>query len=117
LLCCGSVVPLRSPCPTVLEAGNALPFAATFWQVVSQEPVRLQMEEHARWALLRASLRVATRVLVPTRAMRQAVITRLPDLIDRVDIALWGVAPIFQQLHWADPPGEAVLGVSKHGIN
>ena len=28
LLSFGSFVPLRSPCPTVLEAGNALPFTA-----------------------------------------------------------------------------------------
>ena len=32
-------------------------------------------------------------------------------------MALWGVAPIFQQLRWADPESDDVLGVSKHGIN
>jgi len=117
LLSFGSFVPLRSPCPTVLEAGNALAFTAAYWRVLRREPVRLQVEEHARWALLRASLRAAARVLVPTRAMRQDVVTRLPDLAARVDVALWGVAPIFQQLRWGDPESDVVLGVSKHGIN
>jgi glycosyltransferase involved in cell wall biosynthesis len=113
----GSFVPLRSPCPTVLEAGNALPFTAAYWQVLSREPLRVRVEEHARWALLRASLRAAARVLVPTRAMRQDVVSRLPDLGNRVDVALWGVARIFQQLRWSDPASDVVLGVSKHGIN
>jgi glycosyltransferase involved in cell wall biosynthesis len=117
LLSFGSFVPLRSPCPTVLEAGNALQFTAAYWQVLRREPVRVQLEEHARWALLRASLRAAARVLVPTRAMRQDVVTRLPDLAARVDVALWGVAPIFRQLRWSDPAEDGVLGVSKHGIN
>jgi glycosyltransferase involved in cell wall biosynthesis len=117
LLSFGSFVPLRSPCPTVLEAGNALAFTPAYWHVLSREPVRVQIEEHARWALLRMSLRAAARVLVPTRAMRQDVVTRLPDLAARVDVALWGVAAIFQQLRWSDPGGDVVLGVSKHGIN
>ncbi|HLZ28936.1 MAG TPA: glycosyltransferase [Chloroflexota bacterium] len=117
LLSFGAFVPLRSPCPSVLEAGNALPFTQAYWQVLSHEPLRAQIEEHARWALLRASLRAAARVLVPTRAMRQDVVTRVPDLAARVDVALWGVAPIFQQLRWADPDSDSVLGVSKHGIN
>jgi glycosyltransferase involved in cell wall biosynthesis len=117
LLSFGSFVPLRAPCPTVLEAGNALPFTGAFWQVMGHEPVSAQIEEHARWALLKASLRAAARVLVPTRAMRTDVVTRLPDLAGRVDVALWGVAPIFQQLRWTDPACDVVLGVSKHGIN
>jgi glycosyltransferase involved in cell wall biosynthesis len=117
LLSFGSFVPLRSPCPTVLEAGNALPFTDAFWQVLRREPVRVQVEEHTRWALLRASLRAAARVLVPTRAMRQDVVTRLPDIAARVDVALWGVAPFFRQRRWREPPDETVLGVSKHGIN
>jgi glycosyltransferase involved in cell wall biosynthesis len=117
LLSFGSFVPLRSACPTVLEAGNALAFTPAYWQVMSREPPRVQIEEHARWALLRASLRAATRVLVPTRAMRQDVVTRLPDIAARVDVALWGVARIFRQLRWSAPTSGVVLGVSKHGIN
>lgn len=117
LLSFGAFVPLRSPCPTVLEAGNALPFTSAFWQVLSREPLRAQVEEYARWVLLHASLRAAARVLVPTRAMRQDVVNRLPELAARVDVALWGVAPIFQQLRWDDPRSDDVLGVSKHGIN
>jgi len=117
LLSFGAFVPMRSPCPTVLEAGNALPFTGAYWQVLSREPVRVQMEEHARWALLQASLRSAARVLVPTRAMRQDVVARLPDLAARVDVALWGVAPVFRQVRRADPESDDVLGVSKHGIN
>lgn len=113
----GSFVPLRSPCPTVLEAGNALPFTSAYWHVLSREPARLRLEEHGRWALLRASLRAAARVLVPTRAMRTDVVTRLPNLAARVDVALWGVARFFHQYRWSDPVGDAVLGVSKHGIN
>jgi glycosyltransferase involved in cell wall biosynthesis len=117
LLSFGSFVPLRAPCPTVLEAGNALAFTPAYWRFLSREPLRVQIEEHARWALLRASLRAAARVLVPTRAMRQDVVTRLPDLARRVDVALWGVARVFQQVRWADPVSDVVLGVSKHGIN
>ena len=117
LLSFGSFVPLRSTCPTVLEAGNALPFTRAFWQALRRESLRLQVEEHARWALLRASLRAAERVLVPTRAMRQDVVTRLPDVGPKVDVALWGVAEIFRYVRWNDPSSDVVLGVSKHGIN
>jgi glycosyltransferase involved in cell wall biosynthesis len=117
LLSFGSFVPLRSPCPTVLEAGNALTFTPAYWQLLSREPWPVQVEAHARWALLRASLRAATRILVPTRAMRVDVVTRLRELLNKVDVALWGVAPIFRTLRWSQPPGEVILGVSKHGIN
>src|SRR5207248_2464392 len=34
LLSFGAFVPLRCPCPTVLEAGNALPFTPAFWHIV-----------------------------------------------------------------------------------
>jgi alpha-1,3-rhamnosyl/mannosyltransferase len=117
LLSFGSFVPLRAPCATVLEAGNALPFTRAYWQVLSREPLRAQLEDRARWGLLRASLRAAERVLAPTRAMRQDVVTRMPDLLSKVDVALWGVAPIFRSVRWHEPPGDSVLGVSKHGIN
>jgi glycosyltransferase involved in cell wall biosynthesis len=117
LLSFGSFVPLRAPCPTVLEAGNALPFTRAYWQVLTREPVQAQVEAHARWALLLASLRTAKRVLTPTRAMRVDVVTRVPDLLRKVDVALWGVAPIFRTLRWSQPPGDVILGVSKHGIN
>jgi glycosyltransferase involved in cell wall biosynthesis len=117
LLSFGSFVPLRSPCPTVLEAGNALPFTRVYWHVLRREPLRLQVEEHARWALLRASLRAARRLLAPTRAMRQDVVTRLPELGPKIDVAPWGVAPIFRNVRWRDPSSDVVLGVSKHGIN
>jgi glycosyltransferase involved in cell wall biosynthesis len=117
LLSFGSFVPLRAPCPTVLEAGNALPFTRAYWQVLTREPVPAQVEAHARWALLLASLRTAKRVLTPTRAMRVDVVTRVPDLLRKVDVALWGVAPIFRTLRWSQPPGDVILGVSKHGIN
>jgi glycosyltransferase involved in cell wall biosynthesis len=49
--------------------------------------------------------------------MRLDVVTRLPSLLKRVDLALWGVASIFRTLRWSPPPGEVILGVSKHGIN
>src|SRR5262249_30091388 len=117
LLSFGSFVPLRGSCPSVLEAGNALPFTRAYWHVLERERPRLRLEEHARWRLLRASLRAAARVLTPTRAMRQDVVTRLPDLVPRVDVALWGVAAIFHQTRWSQPPGTDVLAVSKHGIN
>ncbi|MDQ3810224.1 MAG: glycosyltransferase [Chloroflexota bacterium] len=117
LLSFGSFVPLRCPCPTVLEAGNALPFTRTYWQLLRGEPLARRTQEWARWALLRASLRAAERVLAPTRAMRQDVVLHLPELADRVDVALWGVAPVFHARRWTDPPGETVLGVSKHGVN
>src|SRR6266851_4672985 len=118
LLSFGSFVPLRAPCPTVLEAGNALPFTRAYWQVLSREPLLARVEAHARWALLLASLRAAKRVLTPTRAMRVDVVTRVPDLLKKVDVALWGVAPIFRLLRWSQPSGPLViLGVSKHGIN
>ncbi len=118
LLSFGSFVPLRAPCPTVLEAGNALPFTRAYWQVLSREPLLVQVEAHARWALLLASLRAAKRVLTPTRAMRVDVVTRVPDLLKKVDVALWGVAPIFRTLRWRQPANDmTILGVSKHGIN
>jgi glycosyltransferase involved in cell wall biosynthesis len=117
LLSFGSFVPLRSPVPTVLEAGNALPFTRAYWHVLQRESLRLQLEEQARWLLLRASLRAAARVLTPTRAMRQDVVTSMPELLDKVDVALWGVAPIFRSRRWSNAPTDVVLGVSKHGIN
>jgi glycosyltransferase involved in cell wall biosynthesis len=118
LLSFGSFLPLRSPCPTVLEAGNALPFTSLYWQVLKREPWRTQIEERARWALLGASLRAATRILVPTRAMRQDVVTCMPELASKVDVALWGVAPAFHAARWpAHPSDDVILGVSKHGIN
>jgi glycosyltransferase involved in cell wall biosynthesis len=117
LLSFGSFVPLRSPCPTVLEAGNALPFTPGYWQVLAREPLRVRMEERARWALLRASLHAAQRILAPTHAMRQDVVTRLPGLGRKVDVALWGVAAIFRKSRWRDPAGGMVAGISKHGIN
>jgi glycosyltransferase involved in cell wall biosynthesis len=117
LLSFGSFVPLRGSCPSVLEAGNALPFTRAFWQVIKREPARRRLEERTRWALLRASLRAARRVLTPTRAMRQDVVMRLPELGPKVDVAFWGVAPIFHSERWHRPPGDDILGVSKHGIN
>src|SRR5689334_3188328 len=87
LLSFGSFVPLHSPCPSVVEAGNALPFTRTYWQILQREPARLRLEERARWILLRASLHAASRVLVPSRAMRQDVVTRLPSLGLSIDVA------------------------------
>ena len=117
LLSFGSFVPLRGSCPSVLEAGNALPFTRAYWQVLEREPARRRLEERARWALLRASLRAAERVLTPTRAMRQDVVTRLPELVPKVDVALWGVSPVFHAQPWQQPAGDDVLGISKHSIN
>jgi glycosyltransferase involved in cell wall biosynthesis len=117
LLSFGSFVPLSAECPTVLEAGNALPFTRAYWHVLRRESLRLQVEEHARWRLLKASLRAANRVLTPTRAMRQDVVTRLPSLGPKIDVAMWGVAPIFFDARWQQPTGQSVLAVSKHGIN
>jgi glycosyltransferase involved in cell wall biosynthesis len=117
LLSFGSFVPLRGACPSVLEAGNALPFTPRYWQVLRGESVRVRLEEHARWLLLRASLHAAARILVPTHAMRQDVVARLPSLSSRVDVALWGVADVFHTQRWSRPAAATVLGVSKHGIN
>jgi glycosyltransferase involved in cell wall biosynthesis len=117
LLSFGSFVPLRGGCPSVLEAGNALPFTRAYWRVLKREPARARLEEQARWALLRASLRASERVLTPTRAMRQDVVTRLPDIGHKIDVARWGVAPAFHAGRWQPPGGEIILGVSKHGIN
>ncbi len=117
LLSFGSFVPLRSRVPRVLEAGNALPFTRAYWQLLRRQPARAVAEELTRWLLLQASLRASARVLVPSRSMRQDVVARLPDLADRVDVALWGVADVFHRERWAEPAGCAVLGVSKHGIN
>jgi glycosyltransferase involved in cell wall biosynthesis len=118
LLSFGSFVPLRGACPTVLEAGNALPFTRAYWLRLRQEaPLRVRAQELARWALLRASLRAARRVLAPTRAMRQDVVSLLPELAERVDVAPWGVAEVFRHARWSDPGTDVALGVSKHGIN
>ena len=118
LLSFGSFVPLRAPCPTVLEAGNALPFTRAYWLRLRDEAsLRVRAQELARWGLLRASLRAARRVLAPTRAMRQDVVSALPDLADRVDVAPWGVSDVFHQAAWSDPGQDVLLGVSKHGIN
>ncbi|HEY2596691.1 MAG TPA: glycosyltransferase [Chloroflexota bacterium] len=117
LLSFGAFVPLRLPCPSVLEAGNALYFTRAYWHALEREPLRLRVEERARWKVLRASLRAAERILTPTRAMRTDVVTRLPSLGPKVDVALWGVAPIFHNLRWQPPAGDAILGVSKHSIN
>jgi alpha-1,3-rhamnosyl/mannosyltransferase len=117
LLSFGSFVPLRAGCPTVLEAGNALPFTRAYWQALRAEPPRVRLAELARLLLLRACLDSATRILTPTRAMRTDVVTSLPCLAERVDVAVWGVADVFHAARWQRPPGQAVLGVSKHGIN
>ena len=117
LLSFGSFVPLQPGPPRVLEAGNALPFTRLYWQMLQRESARLRVEERARWALLRASLRAAERILTPTRAMRQDVVARMPSLGSKVDVALWGVAPIFHTVRWRQPPEDIILGVSKHGIN
>ncbi len=117
LLSFGSFVPLHMSCPSVLEAGNALPFTRAYWQLLAHEPMRLRLEEQARWALLRACLRSAERVLTPTRAMRRDVVERLPGLGPKVDVALWGVAPSFHNIRWAPPSSETILGVSKHAIS
>jgi alpha-1,3-rhamnosyl/mannosyltransferase len=117
LLSFGAFVPLRSPCPCVLEAGNALYFTRAYWHVLEHEPLRMRVEERARWKLLRASLRSAERILAPTRAMRTDVVTRLPGLGPKVDVVLWGVAPIFHRAHWQPPAGDTILGVSRHSIN
>src|SRR3954470_8675911 len=95
LLSFGAFVPLHASCPSVLEAGNALYFTRAYWHMLQREPLRLRFEEWARWKLLRSSLYAAERVLTPTRAMRTDVVTRLPSLGPKVDVALWGVAPIF----------------------
>jgi alpha-1,3-rhamnosyl/mannosyltransferase len=119
LLSFGSFVPLRAPCPTVLEAGNALPFTRAYWQALRSERVAMRLEELARFGLLRACLRSAARVLAPTRAMRTDVVTSLPELADRVDVVLWGVADWFHRATWQAPGvvHDPILGVSKHGIN
>ncbi len=117
LLSFGSFVPLRAPCPRVLEAGNALPFTRAYWLLARRERARFQAEEVARWLLLQASLRASARVLVPSRSMRQDVVSRVPELADRVDVALWGVAEVFHQARWAPVRANVLLGVSKHGIN
>ena len=50
--------------------------------------------------------------------MRLDVVARLPELLKKVDVAPWGVAPIFRTLRWSQPSGDVIiLGVSKHGIN
>ena len=83
--CCRSAASCRCgrrarPCS---KPATPCPSRSAYWQLLEREPPRLQFEEQARWLLLRASLRAASRVLVPTRAMRQDVVTRLPDLLDQ----------------------------------
>ncbi len=117
LLSFGAFLPLQAPCVSVLEAANALYFTHVYWHVLEREPLQVRMQERARWWLLRASLRAAERVLVPSRAMRQDVVTRLPDLISRVDIAYWGVSAAFHTQRWSPPNATMALGISNHGIN
>jgi glycosyltransferase involved in cell wall biosynthesis len=113
----GSFVPLRAPCATVLEAGNALPFTPGYWHILRHQPPARRAEELLRWALLRASLAAATRILVPSRAMRRDVAACVPSVGKRIDVALWGVADQFHRRRWVDPEADVVLSVSKHGIN
>jgi glycosyltransferase involved in cell wall biosynthesis len=117
LLSFGSFVPLRAQCPTVLEAGNALPFTPAYWRLLRREPARVRLEHAARWLLLKASLCSAARVLAPTRAMRQDVVAFLPDLADRVDVVHWGVADVFRVTRWSPPASPRLVGVSRHGVN
>lgn len=117
LLSFGSFVPLQADCARVLEAGNALPFTRAYWLWVAGQSLRVQAEELARWLLLRSSLLASTRVLVPTRAMRQDVVTRVHTLADRVDVVLWGVSDLFRIARWQGPGSGVILGVSKHGVN
>lgn len=117
LLSFGSFLPLRAPCPTVLEAGNALPFTRAYWLWVQRQTPLFQVEQAMRWLLLRASLRTAARVLAPTRAMRQDVVVRVPEIADRVDVVPWGVADVFHRASWRGAPSHRLVGVSKHGVN
>lgn len=117
LLSFGSFVPLRAPCPTVLEAGNALPFTRAYWLWVQRQSPLFQAEQVGRWLLLRASLRAAARVLAPTRAMRQDVVVRVPEIADRVDVVPWGVADVFHRATWRGSGSHRLVGVSKHGVN
>jgi glycosyltransferase involved in cell wall biosynthesis len=117
LLSFGSFVPLRAPCPTVLEAGNALLFTLAYWRLLAHEPVPVRLEQAARWFLLKASLRSAARVLAPTRAMCQDVVAVLPGLAERVDVVYWGVADYFRAAAWCPPSLPKLVGVSKHGVN
>lgn len=117
LLSFGSFVPLRPPCATVVEAGNALWFTPQYWSTLAGRSLRERAAGVARWMLFQASLRSATRILVPTRAMRQDLIGFLPDLMGRVDVAWWGVAQAFLERRWEPNQRRTVLGVSKHGIN
>lgn len=116
LLSFGSFVPLRAPCPTVLEAGNALFFSRQYWRLARRRR-GAHADALARWTLLRASLLSATRILAPTRAMRQDVVRSLPSLAERVDVVPWGVADLFHTVAWSESTSDLLLGVSKHGIN
>ncbi len=113
----GSFLPLRAPCPTVMEAGNALPFTRAYWELVRKDRPAVQAEWAARFLLLRASLLSAARDLVPTRAMRLDVVATIPRLADRIDVAWWGVGDHFRQVAWHGAGSRVVLGVSKHGVN
>jgi glycosyltransferase involved in cell wall biosynthesis len=117
LLSFGSFIPLRASCAAVLEAGNALPFTPAYWRALRNASATTRAEELARWLLLRRSLNAATRILAPTRAMRQDVAACLPKVARRIDVAAWGVAEQFHRRAWEDPDADVVLGVSKHGIN
>jgi glycosyltransferase involved in cell wall biosynthesis len=117
LLCLGSFAPLQAPCPVLLGAANALPFTREYWVKVWRQRFAFRAEETARWLLLQASLRAATRILVPTRSMRQDVVGRLPDLMERVDVALWGVSEVFRTATWRPSEAPLLLGLSKHAVS
>lgn len=117
LLSYGSFVPLRSPCPTVLHASNALPFTPRYWHRLRSYPPATQVGAHLRWSLLRRSLQRATRILTPSRAMCQMIAQTLPTTADRLDVAPLGVGLPFHQARWQPPPSPEILAVSLHGVN
>jgi glycosyltransferase involved in cell wall biosynthesis len=103
--------------PVVLHASNALPFSRVYWDRVSRQSVAAYAAELARWALLDASFRASARLLVPSRSLRQDVLSAFPALASRVDVAPLGVADAFHAARWQPPATPTVLGLSRHAIS
>lgn len=117
LLSFGSFLPLGASGATVLHASNALPFSSRYRALVAGQARPAQLRERSRWALHRASLSRATRVLVPTRAMQALLTGWNPAYGRKANLAPLGVDAAFHAATWRPPATPSVLGLSHHGVN
>jgi glycosyltransferase involved in cell wall biosynthesis len=117
LLSFGSFAPLVSPCRVVLHASNALPFSRVYWDLLRRRSSAAYTAELARWTLLSASFRASARLLTPTRALRQEVLSAFPNMVRQIDVAPLGVSGAFHDACWCPPEQPTLVALSRHAVS